>query len=128
MKKQLRLNKNVIIWTFIWLISFAFLVLGPNKLWESTSITIIVALINLILILAMLFANKNLFDSFDEFQKTVQLKAIALSLFLTIFIGLLCTGLYESGLLKFEPRATQLVIFSAIIYIFSTIFIAKKYE
>jgi hypothetical protein len=69
-----------------------------------------------------------LFDSFDEFQKTVQLNAIALSLFLTIFIGLLCTGLYESGLLKFEPRATQLVIFSAIIYIFSTIFIAKKYE
>ena len=128
MKEQLKYNKSVLIWTFAWLISFAILVLGPKQLWEDTSITIIAALINFIFIIAMLFANKNLFDSFDEFQKTVQLNSIALSLFLTVFIGLLFTGLYESGLLKLEPRVHHLVVFASLTYIFSSIFISKKYE
>ena len=128
MKGQLKYSKRVLIWTFTWLISFAILVLGPNQLWEDTSITIIAALINFILIMAMLFANKNLFDSYDEFQKTVQLNSIALSLFLTVFIGLLFTGLYESGLLKLEPRVHHLVVFASLTYIFSSIFISKKYE
>ena len=128
MKGQLKYSKRVLIWTFTWLISFAILVLGPNQLWEDTSITIIAALINFIFIIAMLFANKNLFDSYDEFQKTVQLNSIALSLFLTVFIGLLFTGLYESGLLKLEPRVHHLVVFASLTYIFSSIFISKKYE
>tara|TARA_Y100000590_G_C15661496_1_gene992838 strand:+ start:1052 stop:1438 length:387 start_codon:yes stop_codon:yes gene_type:complete len=128
MKEQLKYNKSVLIWTFTWLISFAILVLGPKQLWEDSSITIIAALINFIFIMAMLFANKSLFDSYDEFQKTVQLNSIALSLFLTIFIGLLFTGLYESGLLKLEPRIHHLVVFASLTYIFSTIFISKKYE
>ena len=128
MKGQLKYSKRVLIWTFTWLISFAILVLGPNQLWEDTSITIIAALINFIFIIAMLFANKNLFDNYDEFQKTVQLNSIALSLFLTVFIGLLFTGLYESGLLKLEPRVHHLVVFASLTYIFSSIFISKKYE
>jgi len=128
MNNQKKLNKNVLIWTFTWLISFAFLVLGPNELWEHKSITIIAALINLVLITAMLFSNKNLFDSFDEFQKSVQLNAIALSSFLTIFMGLFFVGLFESGLLKFEPRIHHLIVFSALSYILFTIFSVKTYE
>jgi uncharacterized membrane protein YiaA len=128
MKQQVRHNKSVLIWTFTWLISFAILVLGPKELWENTAMTVMAALLNFVLIIAMLFANKNLFDSYDEFQKTVQLNAIALTLFLTIFIGLLSIGLYQSGLLKFEPQVHHLVFFSALTYIFSAIFISKKYE
>lgn len=128
MKQQVRHNKSVLIWTFTWLISFAILVLGPKELWENTAMTVMAALLNFVLIIAMLYANKNLFDSYDEFQKTVQLNAIALTLFLTIFIGLLSIGLYQSGLLKFEPQVHHLVFFSALTYIFSAIFISKKYE
>ncbi len=128
MKQQVRHNKSVLIWTFTWLISFAILVLGPKELWENTAMTVMAALLNFVLIIAMLYANKNLFDSYDEFQKTVQLNAIALTLFLTIFIGLLSIGLYQSGLLKFELRVHHLVFFSALTYIFSAIFISKKYE
>ena len=101
MKRNLKHSKKVLIWTFTWLISFAILVVGPKELWENTTITIFAALVNFILIIAMLFANKNQFDGFDEFEKTVQLNAIALSLFLTIFVGLFFTGVYQSGLIKY---------------------------
>tara|TARA_Y100000768_G_scaffold348464_1_gene297404 strand:- start:115 stop:501 length:387 start_codon:yes stop_codon:yes gene_type:complete len=128
MNKKFKNSKNVIIWTIVWLISFAFLVLGPKELWQNTTITAIAALVNFILIIAMLFANKNQFDNFDEFEKTVQLNAIALSLFLTIFVGLFFIGIYKSGLMNYEPQIDHLVVFSALTYIFSTIFIFKKYQ
>ena len=128
MNKKFKNSKNVIIWTIVWLISFAFLVLDPKELWQNTTITAIAALVNFILIIAMLFANKNQFDNFDEFEKTVQLNAIALSLFLTIFVGLFFIGIYKSGLMNYEPQIDHLVVFSALTYIFSTIFIFKKYQ
>ena len=96
MKRNLKQSKNVLIWTFIWLVSFAILVNGPNNLWENTTFTIIAAAFNFILIFLMLLANKNHFDVFDEFEKTVQLNAIAVSLFLTIFVGLFFIGVYLS--------------------------------
>ena len=115
-------------WTIIWLVSFAILVNGPKELWENTTITIIAAIVNFVLIIVMLFANKNQFDEFDEFEKTVQLNAIALSLFLTIFVGLFFIGVYHSGLINYEPQIHHLVVFSSLTYIFSTIFNFKKYQ
>ena len=84
MKVHKRHNKIVLAWTFLWLISFAILVNGPNELWENNTITIIAAIINFILIITMLYVSKNQFDDYDELQKTVQLKAVSLTLFLTI--------------------------------------------
>ena len=88
MKVHKRHNKIVLAWTFLWLISFAILVVGPNELWENNTITIIAAIINFILIITMLYVSKNQFDDYDEFQKTVQLKAVSLTLFLTIFMSI----------------------------------------
>ena len=128
MKRNFKQSKKVLMWTIIWLVSFAILVNGPKELWENTTITIIAAIVNFVLIIVMLFANKNQFDEFDEFEKTVQLNAIALSLFLTIFIGLFFIGVYHSGLINYEPQIHHLVVFSSLTYIFSTIINFKKYQ
>ena len=128
MKKQKKHNSIVIACTILWLISFAILNIGPNQYWENNTITIIAALTNFSLIIAILNASKNQFDDYDEFQKTIHLKALVLTLFLTVFMGLFYIGLHESGLLKSQPRIHYLVVFSSITYIFSTIFIFKKYQ
>ena len=128
MKVHKRHNKMVIAWTFIWLISFAILVGGPNELWENNTITIIAAIINFILIITMLYVSKNQFDDYDELQKTVQLKAVSLTLFLTVFMGVFWMGIYEAGLLEIEPRVHHLVMFAALTFIVSSIFIFKKYQ
>ena len=128
MKVHKKHNKIVIAWTFIWLISFAILVGGPNELWENNTITIIAAIINFILIITMLYVSKNQFDDYDELQKTVQLKAVSLTLFLTVFMGVFWMGIYEAGLLEIEPRVHHLVMFAALTFIVSSIFIFKKYQ
>ena len=128
MKVHKRHNKIVLAWTFLWLISFAILVGGPNELWENNSITIIAAIINFILIITMLYVSKNQFDDYDELQKTVQLKAVSLTLFLTIFMGIFCMGIFEAGLLKIEPRIHYLTGFAALTFICSSIFIFKRYQ
>ena len=128
MKVHKRHNKIVLSWTFLWLISFAILVGGPNELWENNTITIIAAIINFILIITMLYVSKNQFDDYDELQKTVQLKAVSLTLFLTIFMGVFWMGIFEAGLLEIEPRVHHLVMFAALTFIVSSIFIFKKYQ
>tara|TARA_B100000902_G_scaffold279996_1_gene265805 strand:+ start:339 stop:725 length:387 start_codon:yes stop_codon:yes gene_type:complete len=128
MKVHKRHNKIVIAWTFIWLISFAILVGGPNELWDNNTITIIAAIINFILIITMLYVSKNQFDDYDELQKTVQLKAVSLTLFLTVFMGVFSMGIYEAGLVEIEPRVHHLVMFAALTFIVSSIFIFKKYQ
>ena len=128
MKVHKRHNKIVLAWTFLWLISFAILVVGPKELWENTTITIFAALVNFILIITMLYVSKNQFDDYDELQKTVQLKAVSLTLFLTIFMGVFWMGIFEAGLLEIEPRVHHLVMFAALTFICSSIFIFKKYQ
>ena len=128
MKVHKRHNKIVLAWTFLWLISFAILVVGPNELWENNTITIIAAIINFILIITMLYVSKNQFDDYDELQKTVQLKAVSLTLFLTVFMGVFSMGIYEAGLVEIEPRVHHLVMFAALTFIVSSIFIFKKYQ
>ena len=128
MKVHKRHNKIVLAWTFLWLISFAILVGGPNELWDNNTITIIAAIINFILIITMLYVSKNQFDDYDELQKTVQLKAVSLTLFLTVFMGVFWMGIYEAGLLEIEPRVHHLVMFAALTFIVSSIFIFKKYQ
>ena len=128
MKVHKRHNKIVLAWTFLWLISFAILVNGPNELWENNTITIIAAIINFILIITMLYVSKNQFDDYDELQKTVQLKAVSLTLFLTIFMGVFWMGIFEAGLLEIEPRVHHLTVFAALTFICSSIFIFKRYQ
>ena len=108
MKKNLLKNS---LWTSLWLLSFALLVVGPRELWENNNLfTIFAAFANLVLIVSMLYSNKNLFKSYDELQKTINLKATAVTLFLTVFLGLFWEGIYHSGLLPIQPRFSLIVV------------------
>jgi len=126
MKKNLLKN---LLWTSLWLLSFALLVVGPRELWENNNLfTIFAAFVNLVLIVSMLYSNKNLFKSYDELQKTINLKATAVTLFLTVFLGLFWEGIYHSGLLPIQPRFSLIVVFSSICMIVSSVVISRQYS
>lgn len=126
MKKNLLKN---LLWTSLWLLSFALLVVGPRELWENNNLfTIFAAFANLVLIVNMLYSNKNLFKSYDELQKTINLKATAVTLFLTVFLGLFWEGIYHSGLLPIQPRFSLIVVFSSICMIVSSVVISRQYS
>ena len=122
------LLKNLL-WTSLWLVSFALLVVGPRELWENNNLfTIFAAFVNLVLIVSMLYSNKNLFKSYDELQKTINLKATAVTLFLTVFLGLFWEGIYHSGLFPIQPRFSLIVVFSSISMIVSSVVISRQYS
>jgi len=126
MKKNLLKN---LLWTSLWLVSFALLVVGPRELWENNNLfTIFAAFVNLVLIVSMLYSNKNLFKSYDELQKTINLKATAVTLFLTVFLGLFWEGIYHSGLFPIQPRFSLIVVFSSISMIVSSVVISRQYS
>lgn len=126
MKKNLLKN---LLWTSLWLLSFALLVVGPRELWENNNLfTIFAAFANLVLIVSMLYSNKNLFKSYDELQKTINLKATAVTLFLTVFLGLFWEGIYHSGLFPIQPRFSLIVVFSSICMIVSSVVISRQYS
>ena len=126
MKKNLLKN---LLWTSLWLLSFALLVVGPRELWENNNLfTIFAAFVNHVLIVSMLYSNKNLFKSYDELQKTINLKATAVTLFLTVFLGLFWEGIYHSGLLPIQPRFSLIVVFSSICMIVSSVVISRQYS
>ena len=126
MKKNLLKNS---LWTSLWLLSFALLVVGPRELWENNNLfTIFAAFANLVLIVNMLYSNKNLFKSYGELQKTINLKATAVTLFLTVFLGLFWEGIYHSGLLPIQPRFSLIVVFSSISMIVSSVVISRQYS
>jgi len=126
MKKNLLKN---LLWTSLWLVSFALLVVGPRELWENNNLfTIFAAFVNFVLIVSMLYFNKNLFISYDELQKTINLKATAVTLFLTVFLGLFWEGIYHSGLFPIQPRFSLIVVFSSISMIVSSVVISRQYS
>lgn len=105
------------------------MVVGPRELWENNNLfTIFAAFVNLVLIVSMLYFNKNLFKSYDELQKTINLKATAVTLFLTVFLGLFWEGIYHSGLFSIQPRFSLIVVFSSISMIVSSVVISRQYS
>ena len=81
-------TKILMAWTFAWVVSTAILSVGVNYLWDNLLITKIVLLINLAIGVGMIIANKNLFNHYDELQKKIHFEAMALTLGLTVVVGL----------------------------------------
>ena len=88
MKKQKKPTKILLIWVLAWVVSTAVLSAGVNNLWDSLLLTKIGLFINLALGVGMIIANKNLFNYYDELQKKIHFEAMALTLGLTVVVGL----------------------------------------
>ena len=128
MKEQKRQNKIMLAWTFAWVASIAFLTGGVNSLWDSLLITKIGLLINLAIGIGMIIANKNLFKTYDEFQKKIQFEAMAVTLGLVVVVGLVYEVSFDFGVINKEPEFEYLMLFISFSYIASNIINAKRYS
>jgi len=128
MKEQKKQKNFLIIWTFTWVVSIAILVGGVNHLWDSLLITKIGLLINLAIGIGMIIANKNLFKTYDELQKKIQFEAMAITLGLTVVVGLTYEISFDFGVINSEPEFEYLVFFISFSYIASIIINSLKYK
>jgi len=128
MNKQKKQTKIMLGWTISWVASLAFLSFGENSLWDSLLITKIGLIINLVIGIGMIIANKNLFKTYDELQKKIQFEAMAITLGLAVVVGLTYEVSFDFGVINSEPEFEYLIVFISISYVVSTIINSRKYR
>jgi|TARA_B110000211_G_C13777334_1_gene420271 hypothetical protein len=128
MKKQKKPTKILLIWVLAWVVSTAVLSAGVNNLWDSLLLTKIGLFINLTLGVGMIIANKNLFNYYDELQKKIHFEAMALTLGLTVVVGLVYEISFDFGVISSEPEFEYLVFFICFSYMSSIVINSLRYK
>ena len=88
MKDQKKQKKIMLAWTLAWVVSLGILTGAENSLWDNKIYTIIGLIINFAIGVGMIIAHKNLFKTYDELQKRIQFETMAITLGLTVIVGL----------------------------------------
>ncbi len=116
-------------WTAIWLLSMALSNFGPRFIWDfNTAITTIMVLLNLALGLKMILSNIDHIKGLDELQQRIQLNAMAVTLGLSIVVGLTYSNLDVLKLINFHAEISHLVIFIGVTYLIATFIGNRKFQ
>lgn len=119
---------NLGLWTWSWVATLAIATFGPIFIWEDhkalTTLAIITNLSNGIL---MILANRKLFNHYDELERKIHLESLALSLGLTIIVGLTYSLLDQTNLIPFDAEIGVLVGFVGVTYMITLLVNRKRY-
>ena len=121
-------TKYLAIWASAWVGTLAFLSFGVNNLWESLTLTKIGLLINFALGIVLIVANKNLFNLYDELQRKIHLESMALTLGLTVIVGISYEVSFDFGVIHSEPEGEYLIMFTCFSYGVSMLFNSLRYR
>jgi hypothetical protein len=128
MKERKKYTILLMVWTFSWVASLAFLTGAENTLWNNLIYTKIGLLLNLAIGIGMIIANKNLFKHYDEFQKKIHFESMALTLGLTVVVGLVYEISFDFGVINSEPEFEYLVFFICFSYMTSIIVNSLRFK
>ena len=126
-----RTRRNTVrlgLWTGAWLISMAGAVFGPVFLWESRAVSLIAIIINVVLGIGMMIANKRHLDDLDELQRKIQLDAMALALGMGLVLGLGYSAMDIANVIEFDAEISFLVMLIGVIYIIGVLVGRRKYQ
>ena len=116
------------LWTWTWVGTLAIATLGPQLFWENPMITYLTLLINLANGVGMILANRNYFLQLDELQRMIQLESLAVSLGLTVVVGLTYSLLDIHNLIQGDAEIGFLVGFVGITYLIALLINRKRFE
>ena len=121
-------TKQLAYWTLSWLASTALATFGPVFIWGDVKLlTTIVLLLNLGIGIIMIIANRNLFMEYDELQKDIHLKAMAITLGLTMVLGIAYSLMDVTNLISGDAEISHLVGAMGIIYLLSILKMNRYY-
>ena len=123
-----RTVKPLMLWTGLWLLSLALFTFGPMFIWDfNTALTTVLLVVNLLVGLKMIWANKAHLESLDELQQRIMLEAMALSLGITMIAGAAYGVCHAVKLVEHEPNASTLLFIMGITYALGTLISRRKY-
>ena len=122
-------SKELKIWTLAWTLSMAIATFGPQFLWNEESIgTLLAIIVNLILGVRMILANRKFINSGDELQNKIQLESLGLTLGLAVIVGLSYSLLDQTNLISGNAEISVLVLFIGITYLVTMTVNNRKYK
>ena len=128
MREQKKQMKIMLAWTLAWVVSLGILTGAENSLWDNKIYTIIGLIINFAIGIGMIIANKNLFKTYDELQKRIQFEAMAITLGLTVVVGLTYEFSFDFGIIGKEPEFEYLMLFICFSYMATNIINSLRYR
>jgi len=127
-QQQCRSNKLLAVWTGLWVLTLALASFGPKQWWDSSIMTYVASVVNIIMGAAMIWANKRHLDHQDELQRKVQLEAMSLALGISVVLGLAATSLTQNRLLGFDFEISHLMMVLGVTYIVALLLGMRKYR
>lgn len=124
-----RRMKKLAAWTWTWVATMAIATFGPKFIWDDhvflSSFSLVVNFTTGIL---MILANRDLFNHFDELERKIHLEAIALTLGLTVVVGLTFSLLDQQNFIPFDADISFLVMFIGITYLVSVLVNSRRFK
>ena len=101
---------NLGLWTWSWVATLAIATFGPKFIWDDhTGLTTFAILTNLVNGVLMILANRKLFNHYDELERKIHLESLALTLGLTVIVGLTYSLTDQVNLIPFDAEIGILV-------------------
>ena len=124
--------KNTVLlgyWTGAWVVTQAVVVFGPLFIWHSNKLlTSLALLINLVMGVGMIMANKRYLNGLDELQKKIQLEAMALCLGVGLVAGLGYSSMDVTNLIPQDAEISHLVMLMGLTYLAGVLLGNRKYQ
>lgn len=121
--------KKLAQWTLAWVASVALATFGGEFLWGGNKWLNIGAIaLNLAVGVFMVLANRRLLEGSDELEKKIQLESMALTLGLTLVVGLAYSLLDITNVIPWDAEISFLVMFMGICYLLAVLLNNKRYR
>jgi predicted Co/Zn/Cd cation transporter (cation efflux family) len=129
-QNEKKTNKQLGIYTAIWLITTALLAFGPKLIWDfSAAFTIIAVVLNLTAGGFMIMANIKHLNSLDELGRKIFLESAAISLGVIVVFGVCYELLFvAANLFTFIPRISHIYFVMGFTFILSTFVGNRRYR
>lgn len=117
------------IWTLAWLMSLALATFGPIYIWESGKvINSVFIVVNLLIGIGVIIANKKHIEQLDELQQRITLNAMAITLGVGLIGGLSYSLLDVTNVVAFDAEISHLVTLMGLTYGLATVIGHRNYS
>ena len=120
---------NLAAWTAAWTISMFLARYGAANWWsDSPTLIIIFVILNFALGIGMIVANRRFIFGSDELSQKIQLEAMAMTLGLTVIVGLTYNLLDRLDIIAQDAEIAHLVMFLGICYLVTLLINSYRYK